>query len=205
MQQLYGSEITADELREDKVTERGALVEEFIDDAKDEYAAKEEELGADLMRELERFVILQVVDTRWREHLENMDYLREGVHLRAMAQKDPLVEYTAEGHALFQELNGQIREEVLATLFHAQLAPEDAEQLRMAQEAAAFENGGGLSYEHESTVGADAIVAAGLGTESAVSTVTRPQQRTVGEHEKLGRNDPCWCGSGKKFKKCHGA
>src|SRR6266545_4866290 len=173
MQQLYGSEITPEELREDRVTERGALVEEFIDDAKDEYAGKEEELGADQMRELERFVILQVVDTRWREHLENMDYLREGVHLRAMAQKDPLVEYTAEGHALFQELNGQIREEVLATLFHAQLAPEDAEQLRMAQEAAAFENGGGLSYEHESTAGADAIVAAGLGVESAVSTVTR--------------------------------
>jgi preprotein translocase subunit SecA len=205
MQQLYGSEITADELREDKVTERAALIEEFIDDAKDEYAGKEEELGSDLMRELERFVILQVVDARWREHLENMDYLREGVHLRAMAQKDPLVEYTAEGHALFQELNGQIREEVLATLFHAQLAPEDAEQLRMAQEAASFENGGGLSYEHESTAGAEAIVAAGLGVESAVSTVTRLQQRTVGEHEKIGRNDPCWCGSGKKFKKCHGA
>jgi preprotein translocase subunit SecA len=206
MQQLYGSEITADELREDKVTERGALVEEFIEDAKDEYAGKEEELGEELMRELERFVILQVVDTRWREHLENMDYLREGVHLRAMAQKDPLVEYTSEGHGLFLELNGQIREEVLATLFHAQLAPEDAEQLRMAQQQAAMAgNGGALSYEHESTAGAEAIAAAGLGTETAVSTVTRPQQRTVGEHEKLGRNDPCWCGSGKKFKKCHGA
>ena len=79
MQQLYGSEITADELREDKVTERSALVEEFIEDAREEYEAKEEELGSELMRELERFVILQVVDTRWREHLENMDYLREGV------------------------------------------------------------------------------------------------------------------------------
>src|SRR6266540_945999 len=211
MKDLYETEITVDELREEVGVDHEALIDEFVEDALDEYTAKEESFGENpetsqpLMRELERFVILQVVDTRWREHLENMDYLREGVHLRAMAQKDPLVEYTAEGHALFLELNGQIREEVLATLFHAQLAPEDAEQLRMAQEAAAFENGGGLSYEHESTVGADAIVAAGLGTESAVSTVTRPQQRTVGEHEKLGRNDPCWCGSGKKFKKCHGA
>jgi preprotein translocase subunit SecA len=205
MQQLYGSEITADELREDGVTDRGALVEEFVEDAHDEYEAKEEELGAELMRELERFVILQVVDTRWREHLENMDYLREGVHLRAMAQKDPLVEYTAEGHALFQELNGQIREEVLATLFHAQLAPEDADELRAAQEAAAFENGG-VSYEHEPSAGAEAIAAAGVGAETgAVLTAPRPQQRTVGEHEKIGRNDPCWCGSGKKFKKCHGA
>ncbi len=206
MQQLYGSEITAEELLEDRVTERGALVEEFIEDAKDEYAGKEEELGEELMRELERFVILQVVDSRWREHLENMDYLREGVHLRAMAQKDPLVEYTAEGHAMFLELNAQIREEVLATLFHAQLAPEDAEQLRMAQEAAAFENGGGLSYEHESAAGAEVIAAAGGGAEAGtVLTASRPQQRTVSEHEKLGRNDPCWCGSGKKFKKCHGA
>src|SRR5207302_5346790 len=128
MQQLYGSEITAEELREDKVTDRGALIEEFSDDARDEYAAKEEELGEELMRDLERFVILQVVDTRWREHLENMDYLREGVHLRAMAQKDPLVEYTSEGHTMFQKLNAQIREEVLGTLYHAQLAPEDAEQ-----------------------------------------------------------------------------
>jgi preprotein translocase subunit SecA len=206
MQQLYGSEITPDELREDGITERAALVEEFIEDARDEYAGKEEELGSDLMRDLERFVILQVVDTRWREHLENMDYLREGVHLRAMAQKDPLVEYTAEGHAMFQELNAQIREEVLTLLYHAQLAPEDAEELRRAQEAAAAAgNGGGFSYEHESVAGADAIVAAGLGAETATSTVTRPRQRVVDEHEKLGRNDPCWCGSGKKFKKCHGA
>jgi preprotein translocase subunit SecA len=206
MQQLYGSEITADELREDGVTERGALVEEFIEDARDEYAGKEEELGEELMRELERFVILQVVDTRWREHLENMDYLREGVHLRAMAQKDPLVEYTSEGHGLFQELNAQIREEVLLTLYHAQLAPEEAEQLRTAQEAAAYENGAALSYEHESAAGAEAIAAAGAeGGGALLTTVPRPQQRTVGEHEKLGRNDPCWCGSGKKFKKCHGA
>jgi preprotein translocase subunit SecA len=151
-------------------------------------------------------VILQVVDTRWREHLENMDYLREGVGLRAMAQKDPLVEYTAEGHQMFLELNGQIREEVLGTLFHAQLAPEDAEQLRAAQEQQAMLAGnGGLSYEHEQAMGADAIAGALGGGATTISTLQAPRQRTVGEHEKLGRNDPCWCGSGKKFKKCHGA
>jgi preprotein translocase subunit SecA len=207
MEQLYGSEITADELREDGITERGALVDEFIEDAKEEYAAKEEELGADLMRELERFVILQVVDTRWREHLENMDYLREGVHLRAMAQKDPLVEYTAEGHAMFLELNGQIREEVLTLLFHAQLDPGDAEELAAAGPVSpnGQPGGNGLRYEHETTAGAE-VIAGALGGEAALATaVPRPQQRTVGEHEKLGRNDPCWCGSGKKFKKCHGA
>jgi preprotein translocase subunit SecA len=187
------------------VTDPSALVEEFIEDAQEEYAGKEEEIGPELMRELERFVILQVVDTRWREHLENMDYLREGVHLRAMAQKDPLVEYTAEGHAMFQELNAQIREEVLTLLYHAQLQPEGAEEdLRAVQEASAVGNGG-LSYEHESEAGA-AVIAGALGGEAgSVSTLSRPQQRKVDEREKLGRNDPCWCGSGKKYKKCHGA
>jgi preprotein translocase subunit SecA len=180
------------------------LTEEFIEDAHDEYAAKEEELDSELMRELERFVILQVVDTRWREHLENMDYLREGVHLRAMAQKDPLVEYTTEGHMMFGELNAQIREEVLTLLFHAQLQPGEAEELREMQEASAVGNGD-LSYEHESEAGAAVIAGALGGDAGVVSTLPRPQQRTVGEHEKLGRNEPCWCGSGKKYKKCHGA
>src|SRR5256885_15012365 len=139
MAQLYKTEITAQELREDlgEVT-RDALIEEFQTDARDEYNSKEEEFGAELMRELERFVILQVVDVRWREHLENMDYLREGVGLRSLAQKDPLVEYTAEGHAMFLELNGLIREEVLGTLFHAQLQPGAAEELRAAQEEQAL-------------------------------------------------------------------
>jgi preprotein translocase subunit SecA len=206
MQQLYNSEITADELREDKITDRTGLVEEFIEDAREEYAAKEEELGSDLMRELERFVILQVVDQRWREHLENMDYLREGVGLRSLAQKDPLVEYTSEGHGMFLELNALIREEVLGTLFHAQLAPEDAEQLRTAQEQNAMMAGnGGLSFEHEQSMGADAIAGALGGGATSVSTLQAPKQRTAGEYDKVGRNDPCPCGSGKKFKKCHGA
>src|SRR4029079_14048669 len=85
--------------------------------------------GPPLMRELERFVILQVVDVRWREHLENMDYLREGVHLRSMAQKDPLVEYTAEGERMFTDLGRAIRGEVVLHIFHAELAPDEAQQL----------------------------------------------------------------------------
>jgi preprotein translocase subunit SecA len=204
MATLYETEITESELREELgEISREALVEEFQADARDEYTAKEEELGAELMRELERFVILQVVDQRWREHLENMDYLRDGIHLRAMAQKDPLTEYRAEGHVMFEELNAAIREEVVQILFHAQLQPE--EQL---EPVAAAQNGGQLSYEHESLAGSQAIAAAGataLGGEAAAATAVAPQQRVVSEQQKLGRNDPCWCGSGKKFKKCHGA
>jgi preprotein translocase subunit SecA len=209
--------ITVDELREDLGSlTRETLIEDFTEEAQERYAAKEEELGSELMRELERFIILQVVDTRWREHLENMDYLREGVHLRAMAQKDPLVEYTAEGHLMFEELNGAIREEVVGHLFHAQLEPEDAEELQRLQEAQAAE-AAGLAYEHDQVAGSQAIGAAAIGDGGgngasvtagglfagggSVATATR----TVAEREKIGRNDPCWCGSGKKFKKCHGA
>jgi preprotein translocase subunit SecA len=212
-----GEPISVEELREDAGSlTRETLIEDFQEEAHERYAAKEEELGPELMRELERFIILQVVDTRWREHLENMDYLREGVHLRAMAQKDPLVEYTAEGHVMFEELNGAIREEVILHLFHAQLEPEDAAELQRLQEEQGLD-GGGLAYEHESLSGAQAIGAAlgdGGGNGSSVTagalaagggSVATATQRVVGERGKIGRNDPCWCGSGKKFKKCHGA
>jgi len=207
MRSLYGTEITVDELREEVQLTREALTEEFVEDAQEEYKAKEEELGPELMRELERFVILQVVDTRWREHLENMEYMREGVHLRAMAQKDPLVEYTAEGHAMFEELGRLIREEVVLTLYHAELTPEDADEV-LQQEAPS--GNGGLSYEHGSLAGAEAIAAAGGGATATAAigggaSVSTTQQVVKDPHADVGRNDPCWCGSGKKFKKCHGA
>ena len=121
MQGLYGTDITVEELREEVELEREALIEEFVEDALETYDEKEKQYGPELMREIERYVMLQVVDSRWRSHLDSMDYLRDGIHLRAMAQKDPLVEYRAEGHAMFEELGGTIREEVVLTLFHAQV------------------------------------------------------------------------------------
>jgi len=208
---IYSTGVSVDELER---LDREAIVAEFLEDALDEYGEKETELEGmepGLMRWLERYVILQVVDLRWREHLENMEYLREGVHLRAMAQKDPLVEYRAEGHEMFEELGLAIHEEVVTNIFHAQVAPQDASTIQAMQEAEATD--GDFSYEHESIAGAEAIAAAGaeagalataaaaLGGGAAVAT----QQRVTSEHEKIGRNDPCWCGSGKKFKKCHGA
>jgi MFS family permease len=197
-------ELTPDELREDNVTTREALIDDFSEDAGERYAEKEEELGAELMRELERFVILQVVDVRWREHLENMDYLREGVGLRSMAQKDPLVEYTAEGERMFTELGRAIRGEVVLHLFHAELAPEEAQVLQQPQSQT---TNGRLQYEHETTAGAAAIAAAGSGQAVMEGMPSAAGVQTVyaSEHDKIGRNDPCWCGSGKKFKKCHGA
>ena len=207
---LYETEITVDELREElSEISRESLIEEFRVDAQDEYNAKEEELTSDLMRELERFVILQVVDQRWREHLDGMDYLREGVHLRAMAQKDPLVEYQHEGHLMFGELGLAIHEEVVLTLFHAQLAPEEADALQQQQAT-----NGRMQYEHESLAGAEAIAAAGGSaagsttvamTGGTTTTAGAPKPIVKSDRENIGRNDPCWCGSGKKFKKCHGA
>ncbi|MGH3076930.1 MAG: preprotein translocase subunit SecA, partial [Gaiellaceae bacterium] len=99
MQSLYDTDITVEELQDEvDVKAREALTEEFVEDALETYAEREEALGPELAREVERYIILQTVDQRWREHLEAMDYLREGVHLRAFAQKDPLVEYRGEGH-----------------------------------------------------------------------------------------------------------
>jgi len=210
---LYETEVTADELKEDLgQVSRESLMEEFQEDARDAYAAKEEELGSELMRELERFIILQIVDQRWREHLDGMDYMREGIHLRGMAQKDPLVEYRNEGHSMFRELGQAIREEVVLTLFHAQLEPAGAEEALAVGDGNGAGPGGNLQYEHESLAGAEAIAAAGGGAATATmamsgggSVATGPQQIVKSDRENIGRNDPCWCGSGKKYKKCHGA
>ena len=163
------------------------------------------------MRELERFVILQIVDMRWREHLESMDYMREGIHLRSFAQKDPLVEYRGEGHLMFEELGREIREEVVFTLFHAEIAPPEAAELEQAQRA----QNGNLSYAHETAAGADAIAAAGasstagaaaLGTrrldvdvDGAAARSSRRRRRRSAATTRAG------AARGKKFKKCHGA
>jgi preprotein translocase subunit SecA len=212
----FGTDITVDELQEDlgEMT-REALVDDFRETAQDEYREREEAWGEEVARQVERYVILQVVDARWREHLENMDYLREGVHLRAMAQKDPLVEYRHEGHLMFEQLGGQIREEVVSLLFHAEVAQDDARALQEMQETGWDGDGdGGFAYQHESLAGADAIAAAGAGAGAAVTAgaigggataVATQQQRVASEWDKVGRNDPCPCGSGKKYKKCHGA
>jgi preprotein translocase subunit SecA len=206
MDALYGTGVAAEEL---KGLDREAIVQEFIDDALDAYGEREKEMDTiqeGLMRDLERFIVLQTVDTRWREHLENMDYMREGIGLRGLAQKDPLVEYRNEGHGMFLDLNRAIREEVVTLLYHAEVTPDES-QLQQRQNGA----NGDLSYEHQSLAGSEAILAAG-GTSTyasagggSVATPVAQKPKVNSEVENIGRNDPCWCGSGKKYKKCHGA
>jgi preprotein translocase subunit SecA len=223
MQALYETEISPDEIDAASMS-REELIEEFQDDAADAYEKKVEDYGAELMREVERYLVLQVVDLRWREHLESMEYMRDGIHLRAMAQKDPLSEYRSEGHGMFEELTATIQEEIVRYLLRIQIdRPEQAD----LEPAAAAPNGGGngeLTYEHESVAGADAIRAAGAGAGSGApagagalragataggaggaATTVSTGQRVASEFDRVGRNDPCPCGSGKKYKKCHGA
>ncbi|HEX3806133.1 MAG TPA: preprotein translocase subunit SecA [Gaiellaceae bacterium] len=212
METVYGTGVSADEL---KGLDRDAIVQEFVDDALDAYAERErstEEMQTGLMRDLERFILLQTVDVRWREHLEAMDYMREGIGLRGLAQKDPLVEYRNEGQIMFQELIGAIHEEVVTLLYHAEVTAEQGEQLQQAAEQ--YGVNGNMSYEHQSLAGSDAILAAG-GTSTAaggftntgggVATPVAQRPKVNSEFESVGRNDLCPCGSGKKFKKCHGA
>src|SRR5919198_356252 len=164
MENVYGTGVAAEEL---KGLDREAIVAEFVEDASDAYAEREKELDKiqeGLMRDLERFIVLQVVDTRWREHLENMDYMREGIHLRGMAQKDPLVEYRNEGHIMFQELNGAIREEVVTLLFHAEVTADEAAAAEQLQQQQAGNGAGALSYEHQTLAGSEAMLAAGTST-----------------------------------------
>jgi preprotein translocase subunit SecA len=207
MEALYGTGVSAEELAG---LDRESIVSEFVDDAADAYGEREKDNEAKLeglMRDLERFVVLQVVDVRWREHLENMDYMREGIYLRGHAQKDPLVEYRNEGHVMFQELSRVIREEVIAILFHTDVEVNQAEQLTQSGNATNGANGVNrtLGYEHQTQAGAEAIAAAGGAApangdgEAAQRTVVKSDQQNI------GRNDPCWCGSGKKYKRFHGA
>src|SRR6266852_3538339 len=158
MEAIYGTGVAAEEL---KGLDREAIVQEFLEDALDAYTEREkdlEQIQEGLMRDLERFIVLQTVDIRWREHLENMDYMREGIHLRGMAQKDPLVEYRNEGHGMFLELTRAIREEVVTLLFHAEVTPDDG---ALEQSGRNGDGNGGMSYEHQSLAGAEAILAAG--------------------------------------------
>ena len=165
------------------------------------------------MRDLERFIVLQTVDTRWREHLENMDYMREGIGLRGLAQKDPLVEYRNEGHLMFQDLNRAIREEVVTLLYHAEVTPDDG--------SAALQQPQGSERQRQSQLRARVARRRGRDPRrrrrldlrrrrrrrcgGAVSTPVAQRPKVNTEFENVGRNDPCPCGSGKKYKKCHGA
>ncbi len=163
---------------------REELVESLTQAGESAYEAKEGELGEEAMRELERMVLLRVVDSKWMEHLDAMDNLREGVGLRAYGQRDPLVEYKREAYNMYAEMTKAIREEVVRILFHVEMASE--ESLNAAEPVAQVVD-----------IPSNVEVAPASGRSFQVIQGGRP-------NDAPGANEPCWCGSGKKYRKCHG-
>ncbi|HEU4364364.1 MAG TPA: preprotein translocase subunit SecA [Candidatus Krumholzibacteria bacterium] len=177
----------------------------------------------ELVREFEKFVLLQVMDEKWMDHLHELDSLKEGIHYRAYAQKDPLVEYKREAFGLFAELNERIDRDALYAIFHARIAAAPRPAIDLARARAVHREAAPISAPEPATAAAvppgaasDRAPIAGpapgplggpMGATEATSRVLqdRPSGKPVvrGE-EKVGRNDPCPCGSGKKYKKCHG-
>jgi len=162
----------------------------IIDAAHDFYKRKEEMLGAELMARLERYAVLSVLDHKWKEHLREMDDLKEGIGLRAYGQKDPLIEYKGEAFKLFVELLNQIRNESVSFAF--KFFPQAAEEVQRRRTAPIR-----MMESKQST--------------ENIGLSNRPPQtnpegkvQTVRVENKIGRNDPCPCGSGKKYKQCHG-
>jgi preprotein translocase subunit SecA len=199
-------------------TNREELTERLVEDALRLYDERERELGEELMRVLERYLLLQTIDLRWREHLYDMDYLREGIGLRGLAQVDPLIAYKNEGFELFQDLMNTIWSDFARMVFNVEIAFEaDGEPEQTvpdpAESSSTWVGGGGFTYSGgSSTATAFSALTAGADA-SALGVAEAPvheegagvAQRRVDAVDQIGRNDPCWCGSGKKFKKCHGA
>ncbi len=201
----YPTRITKEQI--DEVIGREALEDLFVDDAKSLYEAKGEQIGVETLRDIERRVMLSVIDQHWREHLYEMDYLQEGINLRAMGQQDPLSEWQREGFDMFEAMMGQIEDDFVRYVFHLQVvideeprpdirnvsysAPSDPVQGSNAIEAAM------AAQAAETPLAFDADEPMPLPTEQV-------QQQPVRAEKTPGRNEPCFCGSGKKYKLCHG-
>ena len=186
------------------------IYERLMTEAKAYYESREAELGAETMREIERQVMLQIIDQRWREHLYEMDYLQEGINLRAMGQKDPLVEWQREGFEMFGSMMDAIAQDFVKYVMHAEVAlaeqnPEEPE-LRNVQYSAPSD-----PSEGDANMAAAARAQAALEGADGPAELVEADEPVVNtpvvksEWDKTGRNDPCPCGSGKKFKQCHGA
>jgi len=161
-------------------TTQADLLDHLLETVQQRYEAREREFGPTVMQDLQNYILLQTVDSYWKDHLLNMDHLKEGIGLRGYGQQDPLVAYKREAHQVFQEMIERVKEETVRLLFHIQIQREDqVQQLRQEQEEQP------MFYE-----------AAGGGS--------APRPQAAKKSGKVGRNDPCPCGSGKKYKKCHG-
>ena len=171
-------------LEEDNQLHEDNLRERIIEAATEEYQRKEEMVGAETMRNFEKGVMLQTLDELWKEHLSAMDHLRRGIHLRGYAQKDPKQEYKKESFQMFTEMLDTLKLSVIMTLSRVQVRlPEEIEAAQRAQQEAAAREMARHQYSTNGEVG----------------------EQTAEPSHKIGRNEPCPCGSGKKYKHCHGS
>jgi preprotein translocase subunit SecA len=179
-----------------------AVLQRLIGEADAEYARRLADAPNDGARHIERWVLLQVLDQHWREHLAALDHLRQGIHLRGYAQKNPKQEYKREAFELFGAMLETVKREVTRILTHVQLkTPEQVRQIEeLERTAQAPQN---VQYQHPSAPLEEALVGAGAEAEGEAATLRKPAPfvRQIG---KVGRNEPCPCGSGKKYKHCHG-
>jgi preprotein translocase subunit SecA len=183
------------------------LRELVIADALERYEAKEQAIGTETLREIERRVMLSVIDQKWREHLYEMDYLREGINLRAMGQRDPLAEWQREGYDMFEAMMGGIDDDFVRYVSHLEVVTQEEQQapreLRYSapedpvQGSTALRDAGAAQPPPEPLDDGDSPPPQMLGATEAAN-------EPVSVEKTPGRNEPCFCGSGKKYKLCHG-
>jgi len=177
------------------------VAQEITNRARNYYERKEQYMGAEQLRYLEKFVTLRTIDEKWRDHLYSMDQLKEGINWRAYGQKDPLLEYKGEAYKAFVEIINEINKQTLRMCFRAQFGGQQQERQQLHRPQR-------FRMEHQDSTGLG--LAAGASEQQQEATAmrsdNRPRKQTpIHVGEKVGRNDPCPCGSGKKYKKCHGA
>jgi len=185
LQTYYPTTLTVESLS--PYEDREDVVALVVEDAVGQYQAKCENYpgGLDTAKEIERDVMLQILDQRWREHLSDMDYLRDGIHLRQVAQQDPLTAWQKEGYLMFEHLLVAVDNDYVRYITHVEAAPPESE----------------LDEGLENAVTNVNEVAPGATELPVHKTNAKPVRK---EGDKIGRNEPCWCGSGRKFKQCHG-
>ena len=176
-------------LKEDSSLHEETLREKILDRINESYKDKEKEFGAEMIDQIEKHVMLQVLDTQWKEHLAMMDQLRQGIHLRGYAQKNPKQEYKRESFEMFTEMLERIKHEVITVLSRVQVRNDEELEAIDAQRR---QSSGDIEYQHENA--------------SAMGTTESEEEHApfVRDGRKVGRNEPCPCGSGKKYKQCHG-
>ena len=176
-----------------KIKDAATLEQVMVDDATRYFELREAELGASTMREVERQVLLRIVDQRWQAHLYEMDYLREGIHLRGIGQKDPVSEWQREGFDMFSSMLESVYRDFVKYAMHAEVITAEEQNGRLDR----------VNYSSSENPAKLASVGAPPKPSPAVPTAKQTQVVKTDE-EKIGRNDACHCGSGKKFKHCHG-